>query len=93
MTAWLADVLVVLGLSVLTIAVVGMLRLPTPLMRVHAGGKAATAGILPLALAAAVSDVSANGPGAALLAIFLLFTAPVGSHLVARAAHAERADD
>lgn len=86
MAAWVADALALLGLAVVTTAVVGVWRFPNVYTRVHAAAKAAVIGVQPLLAAAAVAD-PATLPKAILVAGFLLLTTPVGSHAVVRAAH------
>jgi multicomponent Na+:H+ antiporter subunit G len=82
------SILVLAGTFFALVAAIGMLRLPDLPMRMHAATKAGTlgAGLLLVAVAFA-----APGPGAIARAlagmVFLLMTAPVAAHLVARAAY------
>ena len=86
---WVADGLVVLGLVAVTVSVVGIIRLPGVLMRVHAAGQAVLVGVL-LVLMAAVGSGQGTLMGRALLVgIFLMLTAPVSAHAIARAAARE----
>jgi multicomponent Na+:H+ antiporter subunit G len=84
---WLADALAILGLLVMTLAVVGMVRMPTLQARLHAAGKAVGLGIVPLLAAAATSGEPAVVARAAVVAAFVLLTAPVSSHAIARVAY------
>lgn len=80
--------LVALGVAVVVLAVVGMLRLPDVYMQLHAASKAAALGVIAL-LAASVGTGDLETMGrAALVAFFLLVTAPVGSHAIAAATRA-----
>lgn len=68
-------------------ASIGLLRFPDALTRMHASSKVGTlAGSLAL-LAAAIDIGGISAPSRALIAVlFLLMTAPVGAHLLGRAA-------
>jgi multicomponent Na+:H+ antiporter subunit G len=88
LTQLVAGVLVIGGSAFSLIAAIGVLRLPDILMRMHASTKAGTLGCGMILLAVAVfyreGDVSAR----ALAGIgFLLLTAPVAVHMIARASY------
>lgn len=70
------------------VAGVGMLRLPDTLIRLHAATKAGTlgAGCILLAEAVLVGELSTTLKAFAVI-VFLLLTAPVGAHLIGRAAY------
>lgn len=85
-TAWVADALVLAGLVVATVAVVGVIRLPDVYMKLHAAGKAASLAILTLALATVATGEAEIFLRSILAAFFLLLTAPVSAHAIARAA-------
>ena len=80
--------LAAVGLAVVVLAVYGMLRLPDVYMQLHAASKAAALGVIAL-LGASVGTGDLETIGrAALVAAFLLITAPVSSHAIAAAARA-----
>jgi multicomponent Na+:H+ antiporter subunit G len=89
-TGWLeivaAAALVAGGLFVI-VAGVGVVRLPDVFTRLHASTKAGTLGV---GLIVAALALTAEGTGTVSKAIgcilFLLATAPVGAHLIGRAA-------
>jgi multicomponent Na+:H+ antiporter subunit G len=87
MTDWLAALLLVAGGTFCLIAGVGVVRFRDVYTRMHASTKAGTFG---LALIAAGTAIAATDWGEAVEAmavfLFLIATAPVGSHLVGRAA-------
>lgn len=86
MSVWLADALVVAGTIVITVAVLGVLRLSDVYMKLHAAGKAAALGIAALA-AAAIPATDAEIASRALLAAgFLLLTTPMSAHAIGLAA-------
>ncbi|MEM9781158.1 MAG: monovalent cation/H(+) antiporter subunit G [Pseudomonadota bacterium] len=69
-------------------AALGLVRFPDVFMRMHAATKAGTLGILLLALGqiAVAGDLSI-GLRAGLIAVFIIATAPIGAHLMGRAAY------
>ena len=83
---------IVAGLLVLTggvftlIAALGAVRLQDVFLRMHASTKAGTLG-LGLIVAAVMFWAETPGVGAKALAVFLfmMFTAPIGAHLIGRA--------
>jgi multicomponent Na+:H+ antiporter subunit G len=80
--------LVVVGTGFLLLAAVGVVRLPDVFARQHAGGKAATLGVMTvlLGVAALVHDTPATVK--LLLAIaFQLVAAPTATHALARVAY------
>lgn len=88
----LASILVVAGAFFCLVASIGIVRFRDVFMRMHAASKAGTFGAgLPLvAVAIALWDMSSALRALATVA-FLLMTAPIAAHLLARAAY-RRAD-
>ncbi len=88
MVELLVAIMIVTGSLLCLIAAAGMIRLPDTLIRMHAATKAGTlgAGLILAGLAFYFSQV---GPvlRASLTLIFLFLTAPVGAHLIGRAAY------
>jgi multicomponent Na+:H+ antiporter subunit G len=82
-----AGVCLLLGGAFALIAGVGVLRLPDVFTRLHASTKAGTLGVglIVAALALTTDDlrVASKAVGAV---VFLLATAPIGAHLIGRAA-------
>lgn len=85
---YLAGIAMLMGAMFSVLAAIGILRLPDLYTRMHAASKAGTmgAGLMLLALALIALD------GAVILRavvgfVFLLLTAPVSAHLLARAAY------
>ena len=84
----LTSVLVVTGGFFAFAAALGVLRLPDVLIRMHASTKAGTLGCGLILLAAATHFGDTAIVARALAAIlFLLLTAPVAAHMIARAAY------
>jgi len=84
----LCGLLLVIGALFTLIAAIGLFRFPDLYTRMHAASKAGTlgSGVMLLALALAAPDISTVSRAIAGIVFFLL-TAPVSSHLLARAAH------
>lgn len=84
-----ASLLLLIGLAFTLIGSIGLVRLPDFYTRMHAPTKAATLGVSSI-LAAAALTIPGGGLATglkALLAIgFLFLTAPIGAHMMARAA-------
>ncbi|HEV2819093.1 MAG TPA: monovalent cation/H(+) antiporter subunit G [Solirubrobacteraceae bacterium] len=82
-----AGVLVVLGLIMLTLAVVGIYRMPDVYTEIQATAKGAALGIVALALAALLTGDGPVVARAVLIAVFLVITAPLAAHALVRAAY------
>lgn len=94
MTDIFAGLLFVIGGGFCLVAGIGIVRFPDVYTRMHASTKAGTFG---LALIAGGTALAATSPGEAVEAVavflFLIATAPVGAHLVGRAAFRARAPE
>lgn len=97
MTPWpvllLADLLVVIGLVILTLALVGLWRFPDVFARIHAAAKAGSLGLAVLLLGSFGVGDAGLAVRALVVALFLFLTSPVASHVVARSAHRLRPGD
>jgi multicomponent Na+:H+ antiporter subunit G len=81
-------ILLLLGGGFTLVAGLGLLRMPDVFIRMHASTKAGTLGVGLILLAAALHfGDSAIAARALLIALFVLLTAPVAAHLIARAAY------
>jgi len=83
----LGDVGVVVGLLGITLGVYGLYRMPDVYTRLHAASKAAYLGLVVLLLALVATKDDEIIAKSAVIGAFLVLTAPVGSHALARAAH------
>lgn len=88
MSVAIALVVASLGAALMLIAGLGLVRMPDLPTRMHASSKAGTLGAALVLAAAAVrfADVGV-AVRAGLVVLFLVLTAPVASHLIARAAY------
>lgn len=83
--------LVLLGGSFMLLGGIGVVRMPDLFMRMQAATKAATLGVGCMLVAVAIHfDDLAVTTRALLVAVFVLITAPVGAHVIARAAYSVR---
>lgn len=84
----IAASLLITGAGFCLVAALGVLRLPDTLIRLHAATKAGTlgAGCILLAEAVLAARFSTSLRALAVVA-FLFLTAPVGAHLIGRAAY------
>jgi monovalent cation/proton antiporter MnhG/PhaG subunit len=85
-----AVALMMLGSIVTTISVYGVLRMPDVYSQLHASGLASGVGALAILLASIATRDAATITDAALIASFLLLTAPVSGHAIAWAAYRRR---
>ncbi len=86
---WLADALVVVGVTIMTIGVYGVIRMPDLYTQLHAASKSVFVGVVSLCLASIVTGDTAIVARVFLIAILLLLTTPVSAHVIARGAYLE----
>ncbi|HET8523489.1 MAG TPA: monovalent cation/H(+) antiporter subunit G, partial [Thermomicrobiales bacterium] len=84
---WIADALVLLGVTVMTIGMYGIYRMPDLYTRLHAASKSAFLGVISLAVASMFAGQAAITERAILIGVLLLLTTPVSAHVIARAAY------
>lgn len=84
--ALIADALVILGVFIMTIGVIGMLRMPDTYTKTHAASKAVFLGVISLLVASMASGDAAVILRVILIIAALIITTPVAAHVVARAA-------
>ena len=84
----LGDVLLVIGAGFGLIAAIGVQRFPDAYSRMHAAAKAPTLGLILVAIGAGLRIGTLFAAGTlALVVILQLLTAPVSTHVIARAVH------
>ena len=84
---WVADALVLLGVAIMTVGVYGVVWMPDVYSKLHSASKVVFLGIISLLIASAATGDPAFIYRAILIAVFLLLTTPVSSHVIARAAY------
>jgi len=76
------------GAFFMLVASIGLLKLPDLYQRLHASSKAATLGVALVLLGAALHSGDMGVVSRCIMAIvFFMLTAPVGAHLITRAAY------
>ena len=90
MSGVIVDVLVVIGLAIMTLGVYGIVRFPDVYTQLHASGKAAFLGVSALLVAAAIDGGAAIVSRVVLTVVLLALTTPVAAHAIAQAAHHRR---
>lgn len=84
----ISALLLLIGSAFTLVASIGLLRLPDLYTRMHAASKAGTMGSCLVLIALAVQATDAGTMSRALAGVvFFLLTAPVSSHLLAKAAY------
>src|SRR5690606_13076706 len=88
MTDWIIIILSTVGVATILLAAVGIVRMPDIYLRISVTTKAATMGMGLLLIGAAVyfNELGITSRVIAII-IFLLITAPVGAHMIGRAAY------
>jgi len=81
------------GLTLISIGLYGMLRLPDMLHQLHAAGLVTGPGIALIQLAALARGNAEIMTSAALVLLFVLVTSPLAAHAIAQAAHRRDADE
>ena len=84
---YLADVLVILGVLIMTVGVYGAIRMPDPYTKLHAMSKAVFLGVVSLCLSSAITSDPQIILRVTLIALFLIVTTPISAFVIARAAY------
>lgn len=90
MIDWIAAALLIGGGFFCFIAALGVVRMQDVYIRMHASTKAGTLGVGMIAGAVALTATGETVAKEIGIILFLLFTAPIGAHLIARAAFQSR---
>ena len=80
-------VLLLLGLTLLTVSLYGVLRLPDTYSQLHAQGLATGPGVISILASSVATENAAIITFAALGIAFVALTSPVSSHAITRVAH------
>lgn len=86
----ISDAFTLLGLTVMTIGVIGIFRMPDVYTKLHAASKSVFLGVCSLLVAVSFSGDPEIIARSALIGILLIFTTPVAAHEIARAAAREQ---
>ncbi|MBA2775567.1 MAG: monovalent cation/H(+) antiporter subunit G [Chloroflexia bacterium] len=86
MRPYVFDVLVIFGAILMTLGVIGMIRLPDVYTKLHGASKSVFLGVVVLAVSGMAVGGEAIFSRLLLICLALLITTPVTSHVVGRAA-------
>ena len=86
MRPYLFDILVIVGVSVMTLGVIGIIRMPDIYTKLHAASKSVFLGAIALAIAGMVVGDLSSIARLALICLGLIFTTPVAAHAIGHAA-------
>lgn len=87
MRPYFYDITVILSLIMMTLGIIGIWRMPDVYTKLHAASKAVFLGVVTITLSATVISSGAMTLRALLIALLVLATTPVTSHLIGRAAY------
>lgn len=88
MMEWIVSFLLISGSLFMLVAAIGVIRLPDVYMRMHAITKAASLGaILMLTAVFLWYPLWIVAVESLMVVLFIILTAPIGSHMIARVAH------
>ena len=79
--------LLVIGLTLMTISLYGVLRMPDTYSQLHAQGLATGPGVITVLASSVATENAAIITFAVLGIAFVVLTSPVSGHAIARAAH------
>lgn len=85
MLAYLLDALVILGVVVMTLGIIGIIRMPDLFTKLHAASKSVFLGVIILATSGMVVADGSIVARLILISLMLLVTTPVASHVIGRA--------
>ncbi len=87
---YLADVLVLAALVVMTVGTIGIVTMPDVYTKLHAASKAVFLGVIVLAIGTMIASEMAFVLRVLVVCLALTLTTPVASHVIGRAAWLER---
>ena len=88
MLEWITAIFLISGALFMLVASIGVVKLPDVYMRMHAITKAASLGAILMLTAVFIWHPQwIVGIEALMVVLFVIFTAPIGTHMLARVAH------
>lgn len=87
MRAYMFDALVVLGVVVMTLGIIGIIRMPDLYTKLHGASKSVFLGVMVLAMSGMVIADGSIVARLVLISLTLLITTPVASHVIGRAGY------
>lgn len=86
MRPFVFDALVIFGVIVMTLGIIGLIRMPDVYTKLHGASKSVFLGVMVLAVSGMAVGGEAMFSRLLLICLALLITTPVASHVVGRAA-------
>lgn len=87
MRAFVFDVFVILGVTVMTLGVIGIIRLPDLYTKLHGASKSVFLGVMVLAISGMAVAEGRIITRLLLICFTLMITTPVAAHVLGRAGH------
>jgi multicomponent Na+:H+ antiporter subunit G len=88
MVEWVSALLLIFGSLFMLVAAIGVVKLPDVYMRMHAITKAASLGAILMLTAVFIWHPQwIVGVEALMVILFVIFTAPIGTHMLAKVSH------
>ena len=87
MRAYAFDFFVILGVTVMTLGVIGIIRMPDLYTKLHAASKSVFLGVMVLAISGMAVSEGQIITRLILICLTLIFVTPVASHVIGRAGH------
>jgi len=87
MRAFAFDFFVILGVTVMTLGVIGIIRMPDLYTKLHAASKSVFLGVMVLAISGMAVAEREIITRLILICLALVFVTPVASHVLGRAGH------
>ncbi len=83
----LFDIMVLVSCAVMTLGIVGIVRMPDVYTKLHGASKSVFLGVVLLCVSASVVATPAMNKRLALIAVLAILTTPLSSHVIGRAAY------
>lgn len=81
------DILVLVSCAVMTLGIIGIVRMPDVYTKLHGASKAVFLGVVMLCVSASVLATAEMNMRLALIAVLAILTTPLASHVIGRAAY------
>ena len=83
----LFDIMVLVSCAVMTLGIVGIVRMPDVYTKLHGASKSVFLGVVLLCVSASVIATPAMNKRLALIAVLAILTTPLSAHVIGRAAY------
>lgn len=90
LSPYLADIVVLVGLAVMTMGTIGIITMPDIYTKLHAASKSIFLGVIIICVATLMANDIAFVLRVLVICAALVLTTPIASHVIGRAAYLER---